>query len=52
MPKKTNSDRNRHEISIRGATYDRLRDYCRRQGVQLRSVVDELIQQALDEKGN
>lgn len=49
MPKKTNSDRNRHEISVRGTTYDALRAYCRRHNVQMRSVIDELIAKALDE---
>ena len=39
----------KNEISIRSATYDKLRAYCRKHTVQMRSVVYELVTAAIDE---
>ena len=39
---------NRGEVSVRGSTFEKLRAYCRKHGVQMRSVVDELLIKALD----
>lgn len=36
------------QISVRGPTYDRLRDYCRKHGVQIRTIIDDVINRALD----
>lgn len=43
MPAKTEP-----QIAIRETTYKRLHDYARRQGTQLRVVVDDLINRILD----
>lgn len=40
--------KNQHQVSVKGETRDRLRDYCRRHGVQMRSVIDDIINRALD----
>lgn len=40
----------KNEIAVRERTYQRLHDYARRQGTQLRVVVDDLINRILDEE--
>lgn len=52
MTTRAKKTKNKGEISVRGPTYDRLRDYCRRHGVQMKSVVDDLLIKALDEQEN
>lgn len=44
------SNKVRADIAIRERTYQRLHDYARRQGTQLRVVVDDLINRILDEE--
>ncbi len=39
---------NQKQVSVRGTTYDKLRAYCRKHGENMRSVVDGLVNQALD----
>lgn len=36
-------------ISVRPETFDKLRTYARSHGVQIRSVVDDLVNAAIDE---
>lgn len=38
------------QVSIRGSTYRRLREYCRQHGTQVRTVVDSLVLQLLDNR--
>lgn len=44
------SNKVRADITIRERTYQRLHDYARRRGTQLRVVVDDLINRILDEE--
>jgi hypothetical protein len=38
------------QISVRGETYDKLRDAARKNGEQIGTLVDALIRRYLDEK--
>jgi hypothetical protein len=35
------------QVSIRGETRDKLRAYCRKHGVQMRTVIDDLIMRSI-----
>ncbi len=39
------------QVSVRGETYDRLREYCRKHGVQMRTVIDDIVNAGLDKQG-
>ena len=50
MTKKTKPPPKSTQVSVRGETFDKLRAYCRAHGVQIKTVVDSLILQAIDER--
>jgi len=52
MPQRTIGKRTPHEVSVRAETYDKLRAYCRQHGTQMRVVVDDLVNKALDQAGS
>jgi hypothetical protein len=53
MPKPKKPRPNKPQVSIKGETYDKLREHCTKEGIPISHFVDQLCQDFLkDKKGN